>query len=328
MKERLDLGLFLPARPDNHLAISDPGVAIGCLRPPLQAEVMRHLRAQANVKLFDNLNFHQALIRNGEVWVGETCLDELDVFAWYCEVDRQAGSFDLEVLKTLARKTPVIRDPHRFELALDKYTAHLVLRDAGVDVADFVLFDHRVPGKMADILNEWGGAMLKPRRGGWGKGVTFIDHPGTLRDVIGYMRSTAGTSPDQGFFLERYYENDLDRWASLTMIDGEVVYGYRKLAVKQADMGQGRFKILDAEEKGGGVVLADLVDAHYVQAERAQKALGLGLIGFDMIWVDGRPIVIDENTSPGNYPELYAQVGKDPGQLLAAWLLREARASR
>ena len=184
-------------------------------------------------------------------------------------------------------------------------------------VAQSVLFDHRVPARMADVLDEWGAAVLKPRRGGWGQGVTLIDNAERLRDIIGYVKSTAEHSPDQGFFLERYYENDPNRWARITMINNEVAYGYRKVSTKFHDFGDGRLKVQDVDEKGGGVVLADLLPIHIEQAERASEALGLGLVGFDMIWTADGPIIVDENTSPGNYIDLYEEVGKDCGKLFA-----------
>ncbi|MEM7037764.1 MAG: hypothetical protein AAF570_12345, partial [Bacteroidota bacterium] len=198
----------MPYRPVGQMGTGKPGAAVGCLRDPIHADLLGHLRAAEGVELVEGLNFRQALLRNGEVWCGDVCLNELDAFFWYCELDRWAGSFDLEVLRTLSQEICVIRDPGAFELALDKYRAHLKLREAGVRVPDFVLFDHRVPEKMEATLAEWGSALLKPRRGGWGKGVTLIESLPQLRDTIGYITSISGQSPDQGFFLERYYDND------------------------------------------------------------------------------------------------------------------------
>ena len=321
MSTRKKLGIFIPERPTHHLQLDPARNAIGCLRSDIHASLLGHLRAAKQVELLENLNFQQAFIRNGKVFVGDLCLNGLDRFFWYCEVDRKPGSFDLEVLRTLAREVEVIRNPDKFEVALDKYQAHLCLQDAGLRVAETVLFDHRVPMQMAAVLDDWGAAMLKPRRGGWGKGVTLIDNVQRLRDVVGYVRSTAAHSPDQGFFLERYYDNDPARWTSVTTIDKQVVYGYRKLATKFQDLGGGKSKVEDVGEKGGGVELANLLPIHIEQAERAAEALDLGLIGFDMIWTAQGPIIVDENTSPGNYSDLYKQVGKDAGKLLSDWIL-------
>lgn len=322
----IKVGLILPARPTNHLAITDPMQSIGCLNQTLRDEIVQRLVNNSNLDIHTDIDLSQSIIINGEVWSNNICLNHLDVVLWYCEVDRDSGSYDLEVLKTLSRDVPVVRDPYKFEIALDKYTAHLCLRDSGVNTPDFALFDYRVPQRMEAILNDWGAAVLKPRRGGWGKGVTLINHAGVLRDIIGYLQNTTGeASTDGGFFLERYYDNDLSRWSSLTMINGDVVYGYRKLATKYADFGNGTKKILDENEKGGEVVLANLVDSHYQQAELAYKALNLGLVGFDMIWVDNQPMIIDENTSPGNYTNLFEQVGKDQATLFVDWLETEIK---
>ena len=315
------LGIFIPERPANHLQLNLATNAIGCFRPELHEGVLARLRQADHIELIENLNFRTAVIENEKVWCGDYCLNELDRFFWYCDIDRTAGSFDLEVLRTLGRVTEVVRDAEKIETGLDKYRAHLCLREAGVRVPDTVLFDHRVPERMTSILNEWGAAVLKPRRGGWGKGVTLIDSPERLRDVIGYIRSTAERSPDQGFFMERYYDNDPLRWASLTMINHQLANGYRKAGEKFHDFGGGRLKVEDINEVGGGVVLADLTPEHLEQAHMASEAMGLGLIGFDMIWTAEGPIIIDENTSPGNYAELYAQVGKDPAKLFADWIL-------
>lgn len=316
------LGIFIPARPDAHL-YAGPQDAVGCLRGDMHSGLIARLRAADGVTLRDGLNFRRALIENDQVWVGDCCLSELDAFAWYCEVDRRRGSFDLEVLHTLARTTRVICPPAAFERALDKYSAHQTLRAAGLPVPDTVLFDHRVPERMHDVLERWGAALLKPRRGGWGKGVTLIDHPSRLRDLIGYLASVA-PEREPGFFLERYYDNDVTRWTSVTVIDGEVMYGYRKRGTKLFDLGDGRVKVLDEHERGGDVDFVPVSEEQAELALRAASVLGLGLIGFDMIHTPHGPIIVDENTSPGNYAELYAQTGIDPAEKLAKWILREA----
>jgi glutathione synthase/RimK-type ligase-like ATP-grasp enzyme len=117
--------------------------------------------------------------------------------------------------------------------------------------------------------------------------------------------------------LERYYDNDISRWASATVLGGEVMYGYRKKASRRVSLPGGREKIYDPDEAGGAVEPAELTPSHIALAESAAEVLGCPLIGFDMIWVDGAPLIIDENTSPGNYPALYASVGIDPAAALA-----------
>lgn len=316
----------MPERPDNHLSIQDPFQVVGCIRPQLHQEIMAGLRQAEGIELVEDINIHAAAIRSGRHYAGEVCLDDLDAFFWYCEVDREPGSFDLLFLKSLAKKTRVVRNPFDFDVALDKFTAHEVCRQAGVPVPETVLFDLRVPGFMEETLADWGAAILKPRRGGWGKGVTFIKSHAQLRDFVGYVMSTTGSSPDRGFFLERYHPNDLSRWISLTMVDGQIVYGYRKVGAKLHDFGGGAMKVLDAEEKGGGVVLAWPDEEEEAMVKAAWEALGKpGFIGFDLIRTENGPLVVDENTSPGNYLHLYQEAGLDAGKIWTDWILRDCR---
>lgn len=317
------LGIFFPERQENQLHLNRSNTVIGCLNNAIRLPMLDHLRSKENFELVENFDLKSAMILNGKVYCNELCLNDLDRLAWYYEVDRSPGSYDLEVLKTLARDVEVICDPERIEVGYDKYRAHLALLDGGARVPEFVLFDQRVPEKMTEILNRWGAAVLKPRRGAWGKGVTFINSEAALRDAVGYVWSVSGKSPDQGFFLERYYENDPHKWASLTMINGEVVQGYRKKMSKFHDFGGGMLKVEDIDEKGGEAVLADLSPEHYKQAQMAYEALGLGLVGFDMIMTQEGPMVIDENTSPGNYMELYQEEGKDPAKLFSDWISQD-----
>ena len=314
----------MPERPDNHLSIQDPFSVVGCIRPQLHGQIMSRLRAAEGVELVEDINIHAASIRSGKHYAGDICLDDLDAFFWYCEVDRTPGSFDLLFLKSLAQKVRVVRDPFDFDMALDKFSAHELCRAAGVAVPETVLFDLRAPDFMEAVLAEWEAAILKPRRGGWGKGVTFIKSYGQLRDFVGYVMSTAGAAPDGGFFLERYYPNDLERWISVTMVDGQIVYGYRKVGAKLHAFGDGAVKVLDAEEKGGGVVLGWPDAEEEAMVKAAWEALGKpGFIGFDLIRTENGPVVVDENTSPGNYLHLYEEAGLDAGQIWTDWILRD-----
>lgn len=320
MTRRKRLGIFFPNRPENHLKLNLHLNPIGGLLDEIRLPLLQTLRDMDHIELVENLNFQTAHVQNGKVYCGDFCLNDLDRFAWYCDINRQPGSFPMEVLRTLNRDVEVVRNPDRVADGYDKYRSHIALRDAGVRVPEFVLFDHRVPHRMADILDKWGAGVLKPRRGGWGKGVTLIDSAERLRDVIGYVGSTGQDGLDRSFFLEQYIENDPRRWSSLTMINGEVTQAYRKKIEKFQDFGNGMLKVEDIDEVGGGVVLADVTPQHLEEAHKAYDALGLGLIGFDMIWTEEGPVVVDENTCPGNYPELYREERKEPAKMLANWV--------
>ncbi len=156
--------------------------------------------------------------------------------------------------------------------------------------------------------------MLKPRRGGFGKGVTFINSFATLRDIIDYIHSTVRTTPDKAYMLERFYENGLDKWVGTTLINGELMYGYRKRKTRLAEIGNGFQKVYDADEIGGEVDGCEVPQLYKEEALKAYQAIGAEIIGFDMVFNRGQPIIIDENTFPGYYEEIFKQVGRDSAE--------------
>ena len=315
------LGLCFPPRPRP----GEPDFAApelwGCLHREIQGPLLERLRDDARIKTVVPLDFRRALVESGALVVdGVVVHTAVDALFWYCEIDRRPGSFHLEALKTLARRVPVFPDPWQWEVAMDKFRAHLALADAGVRVPEFLLCDVQTRElsalcrQLEPLLERWGAAVLKPRRGAWGHGVMLIEGTTALRDLIGYVRATTGTSPDGGFFLEQYLDNDLDRWLSATMLGTAVVYGYRKRSGKHVPLGgrSDRMKVFDASAAGGDVALQPLTSAHVQAAQAAARALGCPIIGFDMIWTADGPVIVDENTSPGTYADLYAAVGLDP----------------
>ena len=62
---------------------------------------------------------------------------------------------------------------------------------------------------------------------------------------------------------------------------------------------------------------------HIDLALRANEALGLSVIGFDMIWTSQGPMIVDENTYPGNYSDLYQQIDVDPAQFFTDLILKD-----
>jgi ribosomal protein S6--L-glutamate ligase len=313
----LRVGVFIPPPPPEGSSTSIHYGGIGRMPADAHRLLTTHLAGIRDHEVIINLNFRRAHIMNGSVFVDDICLSDLDLFFWYCEVDRGPGSFDLEVLKALSSTTKVVVNPQAFEIGLDKHASHSVLRRAGVRVPETVLFDVGSLETVRPILRCWGRALIKPRRGGFGKGVALVDTYAALRDMVEYTWSIAGRSCDGAFLLERYYENDLENWVSTTFIGRALAYGYRKRPSKIVEMGPGAYKVYDADEIGGDVELADLTPAQQGEAWKAYRALGLEVAGFDIIHTVEGPMIVDENTFPGYYSSIFTQTGRDPGSQFA-----------
>jgi len=323
MNKKIKIGFYIPKPVSKGQSASIHFGGIGRLPENTQKKLVNLIKNTKNLEVFSDLNFRESFIREGRVYIKDFCLNDLDIFFWYCEVDRSVGSYDIEALKTLAHDTKVVINPTGFEIGLDKYTAHLAIKKAGGSVAETVLFDYKNLHYIEEIFKEWGSAILKPRRGGFGKGVTLIDSFDTLRDIVDYIKSTTKSTPDKAYMLERYYKNGFKNWASTTIINGEVMYAYKKRKTKLVNLRKNVKKVYDADEIGGEVDNYEISKICKDEVLRAYRAIGAEIIGFDIIFNRNKPIIIDENTFPGYYEEIFKEVGRDPAEEFYKLILSE-----
>lgn len=317
----LRVGTFLPPAPHGGTAAPVARGEAGRIPAGDHALLMELLPGLSDVEFLHDLDIRRSCIRNGKVHCGEVCLNDLDLYVWHARMARNPGGYTLEALHTLSLDVPVVPDPARFSTGLDKYRAHLLLSRAGLPVPDTILLDPRNMEAAAPVLEEWGRALLKPRRGSYGQGVLLVDDFATLRDLAGYLDRTLAASTEGTFFLERFCPNGGPAdWIGTTLVGGTLMYGYRKRGHRFARLPADAWKVYDPEGAGGGVDVCDVPPEHARLARLAQQALDLPLVGFDLILSEGRPVIVDENTFPGLYPDLFTAAGRSLGHELFAFM--------
>ncbi|MEV8435796.1 hypothetical protein AB0425_00345 [Actinosynnema sp. NPDC051121] len=308
------VGAFLPARP----ADGEPGNG-GVIPADDHATLIGLLEGMPGVEFTHGLDFRDSYVRRGRVHCGDVCLNDLDLYLWYVDFARKPGSYDLDALLSARHDTAVVPDPERIAVAFDKHWSYLALARAGVPVPDSVLVSQSNLDAAAPVIEEWGHAVLKPRRGCFGWGVLFIDSFTTLRDVVGYLdsestegrvRGVPSAGSARSYLLERFYPNSPEEWLGVTVLGQEVVYGFRKGPERHVRWNDFAWKVYDAERGGGAVEYREVPAVHAALAREAQRALGLPLLGLDFICHEGDPIVVDVNTGPALYPELFAAAGR------------------
>ncbi|NUT99752.1 MAG: hypothetical protein HOY78_47850 [Saccharothrix sp.] len=306
----LAVGTFLPAKE------ADGG---GVIAGDEHGALLRLLEGTAGCEFVHGLDFRESYIRRGRVHCGDVCLSDLDVYLWHVDFARKPGTYDLDALLTLKRDTVVIPDPEQVALAFDKHWAYLTLAGAGVPVPDSMLVSARGIDAAEQVFAEWGAAVLKPRRGCFGWGVTFIDDFATLRDFVGYLdaettetrvRGVAQAASGRSFLLERFYPNSPHDWLGVTFVGDDIAYGFRKEPDRHARWSDTAWKVYDAGRGGGSVRYQDVPPSHADLLHTARRAFDLPLVGFDVICHEGGPMVVDVNTGPALYPELFTAAGK------------------
>ncbi|MFE1247007.1 RimK family alpha-L-glutamate ligase [Streptomyces sp. NPDC058735] len=317
----LRVGTFLPP------ALSHGGVPPGARAeagriPAGEQALLRELLAGlTGVEFVHDLDIRRSCIRNGRVHCGEVCLHDLDLYVWHAEIARDPGGYTQEALRTLSLDVPVVPDPERFATCLDKYRAHLALSRAGLPVPDTLLVGHHNTEAAAPVLAEWGRALLKPRLGSYGQGVLLVEDFATLRDLVGFLDHEVAARSDGTLLLERICPSSgPGDWLGTTLLDGRLMYGYRKRTHRFTRLSTDVWKVYDPRGAGGDVDGCDVPPAHARLVRRAQRILGLPLVGFDLIVSEGRPVIVDENTFPGLYPDLFAATGRSLGHELCAFV--------
>ncbi|MFE0509712.1 RimK family alpha-L-glutamate ligase [Streptomyces sp. NPDC058964] len=313
------MGTFLPPASLGGAAPRGARGEVGRIPADDQALLMELLPGLKDVEFLHGLDIRRSCIRNGKVYCGEVCLNELDLYVWHAWMARDPGGYTLEALRTLSLDLPVVPDPARFSTGLDKYRAHLRLSRAGLPVPDTILIGRHNTEAAAPVLAEWGRAMLKPRLGAYGQGVLLVEDFTTLRDLAGYLEYTLAAATEGTYLLERICPSGGSAdWFGTTLVNGSLMYGYRKRSHRFTRLADDVWKVYDPEGIGGDVDGCDVPAPLARLAQLAQQALGLPLVGFDLIVSEGRPVIVDENTFPGLYPELFAAAGRSLGHELFA----------
>ena len=300
----MKIGLFLPMMNSVNEKKSIHNSWIWRMPNGIIDSLKERLLLNNEIEIVDNINILDAYSINWEVFVWDICLSNLDLFFWYCETWRSDVNHWIEMLKILSKKTKVIPNPYNFEVALDKFKAHVELINNKISVPEILLFQESNLKNIEKKLKEWGSVILKPRLWWFGKGVTYIDNLSMLRDIICYNNTINVTKQGSSFYLERFYKNDIKKWISVTVINWEVILWYIKKDKKFIEMKKWIFKVYDENEIWWEVELWKLNNEVEQLALSAYKILWLEIIWFDIIFTWKEYLIVDENTFPWIYEDL------------------------
>jgi ribosomal protein S6--L-glutamate ligase len=266
-------------------------------------EIERMLAENKSIKYLGNVDLEKLRISGNKFICNGIDLAKIDLFFWY---DLGVRKF-LDDLKKLPRTVKVLKNPKSFEIVADKFLAHSFLKKNGLPVADFAFVDYDDLARMQKLIKQWKAILIKPRLGNFGRGIIKVSDFETFRDIAGYLKMEY---KQKKIFIERFYENEMDKWISTTIINGEVVYGYRKKKEKFAG-----WKVYDIKAKGGCAYYVDPTPVK-IFAEKAARLLDKSIVGFDFIKTREGYKIVDENNFPGFYPDAFTAAKKNVSQLI------------
>jgi ribosomal protein S6--L-glutamate ligase len=271
------------------------------------------LKKNPKIKFLGNVNFKNIRVKRGRFLCGGIDLGKIGLFFWYAPGMRKFSN----ELESLSKEIKVLKNPKVFFIVADKFLAHSALKKKGLPVSEFALLKYNDLASMKRLIKKWKTVLIKPTRGSFGRGIIRVSDFETLRDIAGYLKME---HKQEQIFVEKFYENDLGKWISTTVIGGKVVYGYRKKKEKFAG-----WKVYDIKAKGGDAYYVDPAPVRNL-AEKAAKVLDESIVGFDFIKTKEGYKIVDENNFPGFYPEAFQDAGKNVSELIAGLILKNALA--
>ncbi len=258
------------------------------------------------------VDFREGVLINGNVYVGDLCLNELDVYFWHDTLRPSktgADSYYIHLLRAMEKDVTLINTATSTEITNDKLRAHERLLAAGLPVARYALIDSSNFGGIEQAFRELQSEVLiKPRFGGWGSGIVRCQTIDELRSVV--ELAVAASGREQQFLIEQYYENRPEDWVSVSMVGQQPIIGYRK----PLSLSSSQWKIYDPDKldgKGERSVYVQPSEELIELSRRAQAAIGKDIIGFDFIATPQGYIIVDENGRPGLYEHCLDEVGID-----------------
>jgi len=256
------------------------------------------------------VDFRGGVLVDGKVYVGDICLNDFDVYFWHDTLwPAQTGSdsYYVHLLRAIGRDVTVINTADSTERVNDKLRSHEALRAAGLPVSEYALVHSGDKSGIKAAFERLGGEVLiKPRFGGWGKGIVRCSSVDDLQDIIELSAASAGRQ--QQFLLEKYYDNDMSQWISVSMIGDRPIIGYRK----PLSIGGSDWKVYDPDKqdgKGQQSQYVEVTEPVRRLAVEAQAAIGKDIVGFDFILTPEGYKIVDENGRPGLYAHCLEQAG-------------------
>lgn len=233
----------------------------------------------------------------GRVYAGDgRDLSAVDAF-YHMNADEQTP-YQNDVLRALERSgVPVVNAFGPFSEAKDKFTANLILRNAGVSVPPSLLIGARAPKPMIrEVFARWGAVLVKPRRSHGGSGIVKFSDAETFLD---FHQAVAASFGD--FYIEKLIEFGGQDFR-VEIFDGRAIGGYSRRATHA-------FK---TNISSGGRMVALPPEAEQRElALKAARALGITATIVDMIRseADGRLYVLEVNPIMGIFLEAAMRSG-------------------
>ena len=240
----------------------------------IQNKIIKKLKDRG-IDTIPNLNLRNAIAKNKNI-ICQTkdCkkqhkLNKLDLFFSYNAGEQT--QYQMYLYQALNRVIPMINSYESFALTEDKFHTSFVLRNQGIQTADYKLC-HRDDGhQLKKIIKKWDKMVYKPTDGWGGVGLTKIESEANLDMLMPFLNQM----DLRYFYVEKFINYDNTDFR-VDVVDGEFVSCYGR----KASGTDWRTNIT----AGGSVFMREANDDIINVALAACKATGVDIGGVDIIY--------------------------------------------
>ena len=224
---------------------------------------------ERDIDVLDNVNLRDAIAKNGNILYNDEKLNKLDLFFSYNAGEQT--QYQMYLYQALNRAIPMINSYESFALTEDKFHTSFVLRNNGIQTADYKLC-HRDDGhQLKKIIKKWDKMVYKPTDGWGGLGLTKIENEASLDMLMPFLNQM----DLRYFYVEKFIKYDNSDFR-VDIVDGEFISCYGR----KASGTDWRTNVTS----GGSVFMREANDEIIKVAKKACKVTGVDIGGVDIIY--------------------------------------------
>jgi len=188
----------------------------------IQKKIITKLN-ERDINVTPGINLRDAVAKNSHIIWEDKKIDKLDLFFSYNAGEQT--QYQVYLAKALNRVIPMINSFDAFELSEDKFQTSYLLRQHGVQTADYKLCHRDDTHHLKTIMNKWNKMVYKPTDGWGGVGLTKIENQETLDMLMPFLNQM----DLRYFYVEKFIDYDNTDYR-VDIVDGKFVGCYGRKA--------------------------------------------------------------------------------------------------
>jgi len=240
----------------------------------IQNKIVQKLK-EREINAVTGVDLGKAIVSNGNICcdtIGNcTCNLNKNIDLLFSYNASESSPYQNYLYQALSKVMPLINNYESHVLTEDKFQTSFLLRNSGIQTADYELCYKDDIKHIASTVQKWPQMVCKPTSGYGGVGLTKIDSKASM-ETINLVLNQINM---KNIYIEKYIDYDNTDYR-IDIVDGEFVACYGR----RAESGGWKTNI----GSGGSVFLREPNDEVVQLALDATKTTGLEIAGVDIIY--------------------------------------------